>query len=141
MIRDITMTFAVLVSIVSLGFGVYKNIEAGNAKSFAYDQAYKVMNVIQGAPINDTTKANMLDAALSVIATPPPVIDLSRSSAGIITPSTCDQSTLNQCNQLASDLASSNKACELAKGTGDACQTNTTLKKKIRTQCILCYPH
>src|SRR4030042_806689 len=43
MIRDITMIISVLVSVVSVGFRRYKNIEPGNARGYAYEQAYRVL--------------------------------------------------------------------------------------------------
>src|SRR4030042_1407748 len=83
MIRDITMIISVLVSVVSVGFGLYKNIEAGNARGYAYEQAYRVLNVVQQANISTAAKAAITNDALETFGTPPPVIELSRSRADV----------------------------------------------------------
>jgi len=139
MLRDLTMIFSVLVSIASLGFGVYKNVEAGNAKGFAYEQAYRVMGVVRDSNISSGQKATILNAALGVISTPPPVIDLSRSSADVGQAPACSPVRVIQCGELSVSLAEQNTACAKAP-TGPACAAATTLKDEIRqTDCITCF--
>lgn len=130
MLRDLTMIIAVLVSVASLSFGVYKNIEAGNAKGFAYEQAYRVMGAVSTANIGATAKASILNAALGTLSTPPPVIDLSRSSAGIVESAVCTEAIKSSCIDLAQQLANANST-----------HTSTVqLKKAIDAQnCFSCF--
>ena len=140
MIRDITMIFSVLLSLASVAFGVYKNIEAGNAQSFAYEQAYRVMNSVQQANISETAKSFIVDNALAGLSVPPPVIDLSRSSADDSTPQLCSEEQRSVCRKLAQDLASANTACTRGKGVSPACAEATGIKEDITAQsCITCY--
>jgi hypothetical protein len=140
MIRDLTMIVAVMVSVVSVGFGAYKNIEAGNARGFAYEQAYRIMGVVRDSGIAPSAKASILDAALSVIAAPPPVLDLSRSSAGSLEPQICSEAQKAQCTALAADLADRNAACAAAKGVGSACAQAEQDKAQITAQqCVVCF--
>jgi hypothetical protein len=138
MLRDLTMIFSVLLSVVSVGFGLYKNIEAGNARGFAYEQAYRVMGVVQEANIGTTAKANILDAALGTLATPPPVIDLSRSSADQPTDEVCTEQQRVTCGILARQLGEVNAACEKAKDA--VCAAAVTLKSEVVTRgCFVCF--
>lgn len=140
MLRDLTMIFSVVVSLVSLGFGVYKNIEAGNARGFAYEQAYRVMSAVKTANIGLNAKASIIDAALGSLATPPPVIDLSRSSADAPVPEgTCSETVKTACVRLAGSLAQSNALCA-KNATSDACAQVDALKNQIDSQsCMTCF--
>ncbi len=139
MIRDITMIISVLISVVSVGFGVYQGIESSNAKAFAYEQAYRVLNIVQNANISAFQKATIADAALDALATPAPVIDLSRSSADTgSTNQACPAARKDACTKLASDLASANTAC--AKKDQAACSSADDLHRQIIGQdCIACF--
>jgi hypothetical protein len=120
----------VFAAIASLAFGVYKNIESNNAKGFAYEQAYRVMNVVKTANIGPATKANILNAALGTLATPPPVIDLSQSNAATVEAPACSDTLKTTCVELAQQLA-----------TANATHTPTTqLKKEIADRnCFICF--
>lgn len=141
MMRDLTMIFSVLISVASLGVGLYKNIEAGNAKGFAYEQAYRVLGVVQQAPITEAAKASILQQALSVIQTPPPVIDLSRSSADVGDyQQVCSDTLRASCAELAKRLGETNTACSKAKGIGLACSEASALKDNITlSACVSCF--
>ena len=141
MLRDLTMIFSVLVSIASLGFGVYKNIEAGNARGFAYAQAYRIMGVVDEANVGPVAKASILNAALGSLGTPPPVLDLSRSSADTPVPAgACTESQKTTCVRMAGQIADLNAACLKGGGTGNACLQADTLKKDVGTlDCITCF--
>ena len=67
MLRDIAMTVSVLISIVSIGFGVFKNIEAGNNRAFIYEQAYDIIGTIQEANISDQAKTQMTNDAAPLL--------------------------------------------------------------------------
>jgi hypothetical protein len=141
MLRDLTMIISVLVSLVSVGFGVYKNIEAGNAKGFAYQQVYRVLGAVDQSSIPSSVKANITEAALGKLSAPPPVIDLSRSSAdsGTVQPA-CPIVQVARCGTLASDLAAANDACLRSKGVSDDCSRATALKESIVTErCVACF--
>jgi hypothetical protein len=139
MLRDLTMIFSVLVSIASLGFGVYKNVEAGNAKGFAYEQAYRILGVVRDSTIPSSQKAAIVDAALGVISTPPPVIDLSRSSADVSEVPACTPERAAQCVELSASLADANAAC--SKPPVDTiCAAAEVLKNEIKqSDCIFCF--
>ena len=140
MTRDLAMIFSVLTAVASLGFGAYKTIEARNAKGFAYDQAYRIMDAIQQAPIAPATKADLFDASLDLLATPPPVIDLSRSSADTADVAVCDAQQVAMCGELASQLALANATCQRSKQVADACDVAGMIKKKITDlHCAQCY--
>ncbi len=141
MLRDLTMIFSVLISVASLGFGVYKNIEASNAKGFVYEQAYRVIGAVNKASIGSAAKASIVDAALGTFGTPPPVIDLSRSSADVPAPATeCSETLINSCIQYAGQLASLNALCARSKDTGDACVQATQMKSNIDDMgCFRCF--
>lgn len=143
MLRDLTMIFSVLVSVASLLFGVYKNIEAGNARGFAYEQAYRIMGVVREANIGPTVKANILDAALGSLGTPPPVIDLSRSSADApIDPDACLPSVQAVCISKAGDLARLNALCVQGAGSVEACAQAVAVKADIdAATCVACFSH
>jgi hypothetical protein len=139
MIRDLTMIVAVLASVASVGFGVYKNIEAGNAKGFAYEQAYRILNVVQNSDtLTPFQRASITDAALGVISTPEPVIDLSRSSADVGEPTACTPGKVSACTDLAESLAQANRAC--AKNVVGACTQAQELQREVVTEaCIACF--
>lgn len=135
------MIFSVFISIASLGFGVYKNIEAGNAKGFVYEQAYRVMGAVNNASIGPAAKANILNAALATLGTPPPVIDLSRSSADApVEGPVCLQALTDRCLNLAQQVASLNVSCLQTKSVGDACSQASALKVEIDSlECLKCF--
>jgi hypothetical protein len=137
------MIFSVFISLVSLGFGVYKNIEAGNAKGFVYEQAYRVMGAVNDSNIGPAAKANILSAALGSLATPPPVIDLSRSSAAEPSPApVCLDTLANNCLNLAGQLATLNVSCLRSNNAGDACAAASQMKQQIDTLgCLKCFTH
>lgn len=133
------MIFSVLVSVASLGFGVYKNIEAGNAKGFAYEQAYRIMGVVRDAGISSYQKAAILDAAMDALATPPPVIDLSRSSADVSAVPACEPERVARCTALSESLAEANAACA-KDASASACPYAVSLKTDIQqADCITCF--
>lgn len=137
------MIFSVLISVVSLCFGVYKNIEAGNAKSFVYEQAYRVIGAVNGSTIGATAKASIVNAALATLATPPPVIDLNRSSADAPVPGpVCAEFLVTSCITTAAQLGALNASCLRAKGVGDDCAQAATLKLNIDGMgCFTCFNH
>jgi hypothetical protein len=138
MVRDLAMIFSVLLSVVSVSFGLYKNIEAGNARGFAYEQAYRIMGVVQQANISAFSKATILDQAMEALTTPPPVVDLSRSSADQPEPETCTEPHRRSCESLAVQLAKVNATCATAHD--DACVAAIELKHKILDQaCMTCF--
>jgi hypothetical protein len=141
MIRDLTMIFSVFISIASLSFGLYKNIEAGNAKGFAYEQAYRVMAAVNASSIGPAAKANILQSALATLGTPPPVIDLSRSSADAPDPAAvCTEAVVTSCLDMAASLASLNIACIRGSGDVAACGQASSLKADIDSaQCVTCF--
>lgn len=141
MLRDLTMIFSVFISIASLGFGVYKNIEAGNAKGFVYEQAYRIIGAVNESSIGPAAKANIINAALATLGTPPPVIDLSRSSADEPSPAPVCLATLStRCLVLAENLAALNIACIRSNEVGDACTQATQVKTDIQAlECTKCF--
>lgn len=141
MARDLTMIFSVAISVLSLSFGVYKNIEAGNAKSFVYEQAYRVIGAVNGANIGSTAKASIVDAALGTLGTPPPVIDLNRSSADDPAPGpVCREFLVTSCINTAAQLAVLNASCLRAKGAGADCAYAAELKLNIDGMgCMSCF--
>ncbi len=139
MIRDLTLIFSVIVSIVSVTFGVYKNIEAGNAKGFAYEQTYRALNVVQQANISSAAKSSIIGTVLAGLRTPPPVVDLSRSSAAVPTPTACELQKQTACGSLADTLANANAACVKTNTPAD-CKAAEQAKRDILTQsCIPCF--
>lgn len=117
MIRDLTMIFAVIISIVSVSFGFYQTIQARNSHAFIYEQAYRIIGAIQNTNLSAGTKAQLSDAALSVLGTPEPVIDLSRSSADTSTTvQICTTAQRRACTDAASRLAMANNVCAKARG-------------------------
>ncbi len=138
MIRDLTMIAAVFISVVSASFGIYERLEAQNAKGFAYEQAYRILNIVQNANITPFQKATIADAALNSLSEPPPVIDLSRSSADVGSNQACTEVQRSACTTLASDLASANNAC--AKKDQTACASADDLHRQvIAKDCIACF--
>lgn len=141
MMRDLTMIFSVLVSVFSLGFGVYKNIEAGNARGFAYEQAYRILGAVQDSDIGPGTKAAIVDAAFASFATPPPVVDLSRSSADApVLAEACTETVKTRCVALAQSLAQANALCAREQEPGDACMNASQFRMIIdSTACVQCF--
>ncbi|HXK36180.1 MAG TPA: hypothetical protein VJ553_01200 [Candidatus Paceibacterota bacterium] len=138
MIRDITMIISVLVSVVSVGFGLYKNIEAGNARGYAYEQAYRVLNVVQQANISTAAKAAITNDALETFGTPPPVIDLSRSRADVGESEPCTDDVRVSCASLADRLAEANALCKKEKTV--SCAAADDMKASILQQkCYTCF--
>ncbi len=141
MARDITMIFSVLVSILSLIFGIYKNVEAGNAKAFALRQAYQIMGVVQQSNIGTSAKMQIVDIALGKLATPPPVLDLSSSNADAPAPvGACSEATKKMCLDVAGRIAGLNATCAQSKTPTDACVQADALKEEIETlECVTCF--
>ncbi len=139
MIRDLTLIFSVIVSIVSVGFGVYKNIEAGNAKGFAYEQTYRALNVVQQANISSAAKSSIISTVLAGLHTPPPVVDLSRSSAAVPTPTACTAEQRTTCSSLADTLASANVACIKSNTPADCKAAEQAKRDILTTNCIACF--
>lgn len=140
MMRDLTMIAAVLISVVSVSFGVYKNFEASNNHAFIYQQAYQIINKIQTANIPPATKNQLTASALGVLGTPVPVLDFSQSSAAPIDERACSVAQENSCGSLASQLASANAACSKSKGVAADCVLAGELKSSIVAQgCFVCY--
>ena len=140
MMRDLTVILSVLVAVVSIGFGLYKNIEANNARGFAYAQAFRMLNAVQRADIATATKVTITNDALGALSTPPPVIDLSRSSAAILSQScTADQQAT--CLDLASQLANANATCIQSRRVDPAsCPAAQTLLNQVVTSgCFTCF--
>lgn len=132
------MIFSVLISVVSIGFGVYKNIEAKNAREFAYEQAYRLLNSVQQANIGTAAKASITDGALNALRPPPAPVNLSRSSADEPDVSVCSQTQQARCRTLAAELARANAQC--SQGVAAFCSEVQTLKSRIITEsCIPCY--
>lgn len=142
MLRDVAMIVSVMVSVVSLGFGFYKNIEASNARGFAFEQAYRVMGLVQEADIPDTAKASILSSALDTFGTPEPVIDLSRSSADVgDADAVCTPTQQFTCASLGEQLGRENAACEQSREpTGPVCAQAARTRSAIASeQCWLCF--
>jgi hypothetical protein len=138
MVRDITMIISVLVSVVSVGFGLYKNIEAGNARGYAYEQAYRVLGVVQEANISAAAKTSITTAALGTFGTPPPVIDLSRSRADVGEPGPCTTEVQATCARLAGELAAANASCRREQAA--TCPAADGIKASILAQrCYRCF--
>lgn len=136
------MIFSVMVSVFSVGFGFYKNIEAGNNRAFIYETAYGIIGDIQKANISESEKARLTDEALKNIGAPPPVIDLSRSSADVgdsIAVCSVNQRTL--CRSLADQLGRENVACARSnEPTGPVCAKASQTKASIVSEsCFSCF--
>jgi len=136
------MVISVLVSVVSVGFGFYKNIEASNNRAFIYEQAYEIIGHIQEANIPVQAKAQLTDDALRGLGAPSPVIDLSRSSAdeGDEVPS-CTPVKRSQCTNRAERLGRENTACVQGnEPTGPACaQAARTRAEIVSEGCFTCF--
>ncbi|HTP56849.1 MAG TPA: hypothetical protein VMJ72_01045 [Candidatus Paceibacterota bacterium] len=139
MLRDLTLIFSVLLSIVSVAFGAYKNIEAGNAQGFAYQQTYRVLNTVQQANISGAAKAAIADSALGNLSTPAPVIDLSRSSAASPTTSVCSDQEQATCTSLAAALASANALCAKTALPADCTAAQKAKASILTADCISCF--
>ena len=138
MLRDLTLIFSVLLSIISVAFGAYKNIEAGNAQGFAYDQAYRIIAQIQDSSISQSAKTQLTAHAIASIGTPPSVLDFFRSNAAIVQPTACSASQQAQCTETARLLGAANTACA-KQGAGSAeCQNAVTLSAGVR-DCVSCF--
>lgn len=123
------MIFAVGISVISMVFGFYKNIEANNAKAFAYEQAYRIINVVP---------ASLRAAALSKLAPVPAVIDLSRSSADVGSEETCSVAKRDSCTALAADLAEANRSCT-QKISGACAAVDALQHQVVADACIACF--
>lgn len=139
MLRDITLIISVLVSFISVGFGIYESVQSKNTRAFAYEQVYRILNVVQNTNIASFQRATITDTVLSGLTEPAPVIDLSRSSADVeddVQP--CTEEQKRACTDLASDLASANRAC--SKKDQTACTSAEALHRQIISQdCISCF--
>lgn len=142
MLRDVVMIISVMVSVVSVGFGFYKNIEAENNRAFIYEQAYEIIGSIQEANIAPQTKAQLTDDALRGLGAPPPVIDLSRSRADVGDGErVCTPAQEQRCTRLADDLGRENGVCVRSREpTGPLCaQAARTKALIVSEQCFVCF--
>lgn len=140
MLRDITLTLSVLMSIVSLMFGVYKNIEAGNAEAFAYEQAYRILGIVNESNIGTTAKASILESALGSFGVPAPVINFSRSSADApISEGACAEDIVLGCLRTARQIADLNTACAQSKGSSDVCRQAEAVAELDVLTCMTCF--
>ena len=142
MLRDVVMVVSVMVSVVSLGFGFYKNIEANNARGFAFEQAYRVMGLVEESDISDSAKATILSSALDSFGAPQPVFDLSRSSADIGSGAVrCTPLQEFTCASLGEQLGLENAACERSnEPTGPVCaQAAQTRAQITHDGCWQCF--
>jgi hypothetical protein len=141
MLRDITMIVSVMVSLVSIGFGFYKNIEAANNRAFIYEQAYRIVGQIEQADIPQQEKNRLTSDALNGLSAPPPVIDLSQSSADIGDEGACTPNEERECTALADRLGRENTACERSKEpTGPVCaQAARTRTEILQKGCFTCF--
>ncbi len=135
------MIFSVLVAILSLCFGVYKNVEAGNAREFAYEQAYRMMGVVGAAPLTSSAKATLLDAATASLGAPAPVLDFSSSSAGAPTSSgSCTVAQRSACIQTAREVARINMTCAQRTTSPEACaQLRAVVPGDAIKSCVVCF--
>jgi hypothetical protein len=142
MIRDIVMIVSVMVSVASLGFGFYKNIEASNARGFAFEQAYRILGLVQESDISEAAKASILSSALDTFGEPDPVIDLSRSRADVgDDPGQCTPAESLTCASLGEQLGLENAACERSnEPTGPVCaQAARTRARILQDDCWRCF--
>jgi|GEM_PF-5705928 len=140
MVRDFTMIFSVMVSIISLGFAVYKNIEAGNARGFAYEQTYRLMAIVNQSAISTSAKNDIFHSGFSSLGTPEPVINFSDSSASAPADETCSEYVKAQCISAARQIADFNAICEKGNGAVDACaQANALQTSSLVQSCIPCF--
>lgn len=135
------MVISVMVSVVSVGFGFYQNIAAGNSTAFIYEQAYRIIGQIQEANIPASAKAQLTDDALKGLGAPPPVIDLSQSSADIGDGGPCDAATEALCTGLGERLGVENASCEKGKEpTGPVCGQAARTRAEISGGgCFTCF--
>ncbi|HUO75465.1 MAG TPA: hypothetical protein VMU12_00905 [Candidatus Paceibacterota bacterium] len=139
MLRDLTLIFSVLLAIVSVAFGAYKNIEAGNAQGFAYEQTYRTLNAVQQANISTAAKASITGTVLGGLATPRPVIDLSRSNAGVLTPGACSAAKQATCDALAATLGAANATCVKTNRPVDCTAAQQARIDVLSSSCIACF--
>ena len=141
MLRDITMIISVMVSLGSIGFGFYKNIEASNNRAFIYEQAYRIVGQIQDSDIPDQAKAQLTADALGELSAPPPVFDLSKSSADVGDEGPCTPNRERECTALADRLGRENVACAKSKEpTGPVCaQASRTRSQILQQDCSSCF--
>lgn len=142
MLRDVVMIISVMISVVSVGFGFYKNIEAGNNRAFIYETAYEIIGSIERANIPPQTKAQLTDDALRNLGTPPPVIDLSRSSAEVGDDTgVCTVAQKSECTRLADALGRENAVCAKSnQPTGPICaQASRTRALIVSEGCFSCF--
>jgi hypothetical protein len=131
-----------MVSVISVGFGFYKNIEAGNNRAFIYETAYGIIGSIQDADIPLQAKSQLTADALLNLGAPPPVIDLSRSSADVgDDPEACTVRQKQECTALANSLGIENTACAKSnEPTGRACAQAAQTRSAIVSQsCFACF--
>jgi len=138
MLRDLTLIFSVLLSIVSVAFGAYKNIEAGNAQGFAYEQAYRIIGQIGQANISQAAKTQLTAHAIASIGAPPGVLDFFRSNAAVVQPTACTASQQAQCTETARLLGAANAACAKLGAGSPECQSAVTLGADVR-DCVSCF--
>jgi hypothetical protein len=140
MMRDLTMIFSVLVAVFSLGFGLYKNIEANLLEDHATAQVYRALGAVQQANIPVLSKNAITSDALSRLETPPQVIDLSRSSADESDVSICTAERLARCDALGLAQPAANEACARAGAGSPECAAADLATIEIKeTACITCY--
>ena len=139
MLRDVTLISAVLLAIVSVAFGLYKNIEAGNAKGFAYQQTYRALNAVQQANISSAEKSSITGTVLGGLSTPPPVVDLSRSSAAVPTVGACTAAQQDTCAVLAATLGAANATCSKTNLPADCTKAQQIRKDILSASCISCF--
>ena len=116
-------------------------IKAGKAKGLLYEQAYRVIGAVNNESIGPAAKASIVDAALGTFGTPPPVIDLSRSSADTpVQGPVCSEALVSNCVSLAGQLAGLNASCLRGMGVGDACVQASQIKLNIDgLGCLDCF--
>lgn len=141
MTRDLALIFSVLVSIVSITFGVYKNAEAGNARNFAYEQTYRVLGQISDIAVSAAAKASIVNATLTSLGAPAPIVDFSQSNAQDPNASaTCSRAVRDVCVARAKALSTVNAQCARSDPDSAICQSAATLIHDIsQRNCITCF--
>ena len=135
------MIFSVLVSIISLCFGVYKNIEAGNARGFAYEQTYRLLAIVNQSGVSTSAKNDITSSALSSLGTPEPVLNFSDSNASAPVQEVCSEYVKAQCITTAQQVARLNATCAINK-TSEACAQADALRMGSLVQsCVPCFTY
>ena len=116
------------------------NRDKGPIQEIAVAQ-WKAGAGIIDANIGPAAKADILDAALGTLGTPPPVVDLSRSSADApVEPGACTPAKESACVRLAGELASVNAQCVQHGALSEYCLRADALKSDIDAEaCITCF--